>query len=226
MVCRRNGFTLIELLVVIAIIAILAAVLFPIFVAAKERARTAGCVANLAQIFRGLSMYCDNNCGKCPPSLPINMYPGRQKVDDPPDPRQVHALLYSYVGKSREIFHCPADKRSIRTVVMGGRLWYDVTDPAYGLSDWARFASSYQWRLGYYPDLVNNVPGIGPTPNPISAQVISFYPRPSTLGIVRDGLPWHEWDGTRNLKSNKAGNVLFLDGHVKLTRGNEYLGGF
>ena len=107
MVCRRNGFTLIELLVVIAIIAILAAVLFPIFVAAKERARTAGCVANLAQIFRGLSMYCDNNCGKCPPSLAINWYPARQKVDDPPDPRQVHALLYSYVGKSREVFHCP-----------------------------------------------------------------------------------------------------------------------
>ncbi len=43
---RRSGFTLIELLVVIAIIAILAAILFPVFARAREKARAAGCLSN------------------------------------------------------------------------------------------------------------------------------------------------------------------------------------
>ena len=46
----RPGFTLIELLVVIAIIAILAAILFPVFAAARESARKASCTANLRQV--------------------------------------------------------------------------------------------------------------------------------------------------------------------------------
>ena len=47
---RRSGFTLIELLVVIAIIAILAAILFPVFARAREKARQASCLSNLRQI--------------------------------------------------------------------------------------------------------------------------------------------------------------------------------
>ncbi len=47
---RRPGFTLIELLVVIAIIAILAAILFPVFAKAREKARSASCLSNLKQI--------------------------------------------------------------------------------------------------------------------------------------------------------------------------------
>ncbi|NCP29930.1 MAG: prepilin-type N-terminal cleavage/methylation domain-containing protein, partial [Armatimonadetes bacterium] len=46
----RRGFTLIELLVVIAIIAILAAILFPVFARAREKARQASCASNLKQI--------------------------------------------------------------------------------------------------------------------------------------------------------------------------------
>src|SRR5437868_4159088 len=54
---RSKGFTLIELLVVIAIIAILAAILFPVFAQAREKARAITCVSNLKQIALATLMY-------------------------------------------------------------------------------------------------------------------------------------------------------------------------
>jgi len=54
---RRSGFTLIELLVVIAIIAILAAILFPVFARARENARKASCMSNVKQLAVGVTMY-------------------------------------------------------------------------------------------------------------------------------------------------------------------------
>jgi len=54
---RNKGFTLIELLVVIAIIAILAAILFPVFATAREKARQASCLSNVKQIMLGILMY-------------------------------------------------------------------------------------------------------------------------------------------------------------------------
>lgn len=62
----RSGFTLIELLVVIAIIAILAAILFPVFTSAKESANKAKCASNLKQIYNAIVMYVQDNNERLP----------------------------------------------------------------------------------------------------------------------------------------------------------------
>ncbi len=64
---KRTGFTLIELLVVIAIIAILAAILFPVFARAREKARQASCQSNLKQIGTAAVMYATDYDGTYPP---------------------------------------------------------------------------------------------------------------------------------------------------------------
>src|SRR5688572_24579538 len=62
----QKGFTLIELLVVIAIIALLAAILFPVFARARENARRSSCANNLKQIGLGFAQYNQDNDGKFP----------------------------------------------------------------------------------------------------------------------------------------------------------------
>ena len=67
---RRIGFTLIELLVVIAIIAILAAIIFPLFLGAKRRALTNQCLSNLKQLADAMRCYADDNYGIMPYDWP------------------------------------------------------------------------------------------------------------------------------------------------------------
>ena len=68
---RRQGFTLIELLVVIAIIFILAAILFPVFARAREKARQSSCNSNLKQIVLGYLMYTQDYAGVMPIMPPV-----------------------------------------------------------------------------------------------------------------------------------------------------------
>jgi len=65
---RRRGFTLIELLVVIAIIAILAAILFPVFAKAREKARQTSCLSNVRQLATGVLSYCQDYDEVYPPA--------------------------------------------------------------------------------------------------------------------------------------------------------------
>jgi prepilin-type N-terminal cleavage/methylation domain-containing protein/prepilin-type processing-associated H-X9-DG protein len=65
---RKRGFTLIELLVVIAIIAILAAILFPVFAQAREKARQTTCLSNLKQLSTGMLLYVQDYDEKYPNS--------------------------------------------------------------------------------------------------------------------------------------------------------------
>jgi len=69
---RHGGFTLIELLVVIAIIAILAAILFPVFAQAREKARSSSCLSNQKQIALAFSMYAQDYDETYPPFLDAN----------------------------------------------------------------------------------------------------------------------------------------------------------
>ena len=69
-----KGFTLIELLVVIAIIAILAAILFPVFSSAKEKARSSQCINNMNQMGKAMRMYLDNHNGTFPGAVPLGGY--------------------------------------------------------------------------------------------------------------------------------------------------------
>ena len=67
---RNHGFTLIELLVVIAVIAILAAILFPVFAQAREKARSVACLSNMQQIGKALMMYLQDNDEKATDRTP------------------------------------------------------------------------------------------------------------------------------------------------------------
>src|SRR5437762_2363929 len=69
MQCNRRGFTLIELFVVIAIIAILAAILFPVFSQARKKARQAACQSNLKQMGLAVKMYIQDYDETYPPGL-------------------------------------------------------------------------------------------------------------------------------------------------------------
>ena len=96
----RDGFTLIELLVVIAIIAILAAILFPVFSRAREKARTAACQSNLKQIALAAKMY-TNDWDEMLPS-----HGHRCAGINPNDFCQMFKLM-PYV-KNRDLFTCPS----------------------------------------------------------------------------------------------------------------------
>jgi len=99
-----GGFTLIELLVVIAIIAILAAILFPVFARARENARRASCQSNLKQIGLGIMQYTQDYDEKFSPRQTSNVMVGTTLTNEV----VWHFLMQPYV-KSNQLFKCPSN---------------------------------------------------------------------------------------------------------------------
>src|SRR5262245_63205815 len=95
---RKDGFTLIELLVVIAIIALLAAILFPVFGRARENARRSACQSNLKQLGLGMMQYVQDNDERFPRLvIQSGVYSDGWAGD-----------IYPYV-KSSSVFQCPSE---------------------------------------------------------------------------------------------------------------------
>ncbi len=97
----RRGFTLIELLVVIAIIAILAAILFPVFAKAREKARQTSCLSNAKQLALGLYMYVQDYDEVLPYCFSSDGYPGYTWY------RYWYEQAEPYI-KNTQIFSCPS----------------------------------------------------------------------------------------------------------------------
>ncbi len=97
---KRKGFTLIELLVVIAIIAILAAILFPVFAQAREKARGIACLSNVKQLGLAITQYEQDF---------DEMSPGG--IDGAGTGKGWAEQIYPYV-KSVQVYKCPDDKGS------------------------------------------------------------------------------------------------------------------
>jgi prepilin-type N-terminal cleavage/methylation domain-containing protein/prepilin-type processing-associated H-X9-DG protein len=110
---RARGFTLIELLVVIAIIAILAAILFPVFAKAREAARQSSCLSNTKQMGTGVMMYVQDNDETYPwmwqggaGSAHVHVPVGETLTTN----YDIWAeLIYPYV-KNKQVFQCPSQK--------------------------------------------------------------------------------------------------------------------
>ena len=206
-VCRvLRGFTLIELLVVIAIIAILAALLLPVFVQAREAARKITCLSNLRQIGIAFLMYTDDWGGAFPnngdpflwmgrrwrwPLQPYLVMMGRPDSTDPTNPNLS-------LGFQPGIVICASGGTAPQQ--------WDATSYAYSAS----FYHTPQQIAAMTTEDLYNLPS-----PPCVTQTMAQVNYPSSKALVAEWLTnhegvkvgWWDWQGARN--------YLFVDGHVK-----------
>ncbi len=207
---KKSGFTLIELLVVIAIIAILAAILFPVFARAREKARQTSCLSNLKQIGLGALMYAQDYDGFFPTMYwtPVAGYDsgvsrGGITVLDAVQP---------YV-KNAQIWRCPSSSEVIYTHTNSVQQVSNYMFSCYvvlngGATNRALLHNSFSGNTGRtdYP---------GPyTFDPANVMLMSEYP-----GTYRTWVPY--WGTTNPTPHNEGQNMLFGDGHAKwMSRSN------
>ncbi len=198
---KKNGFTLIELLVVIAIIAILAAILFPVFAKAREKARQIACVSNLKQIGTALMMYVQDY-DETYPSIPWNTVSGGNYYTES------NCYIYNgeYTGscgyrtqlepyiKNGNVFKCPSDSECIISSDNSNNGHYQTS---YVYRNWMALA--------------------GGSPQPIwdrtgKPLTLSQFGYPSQIFIIYERYHFHDntWGS-----ANAPENVIFADGHAK-----------
>lgn len=140
----RAGFTLIELLVVIAIIAILAAILFPVFAQAREKARQTSCLSNIKQIATATMQYVQDYDETFPIGTPANSDNYRQVGDQStfgPVTRSFYWNALNPYLKSYDVLKCPSAERDLNL--------YGANPPAYTAGVYITYAMN--GYLNAYP---------------------------------------------------------------------------
>ncbi len=214
---RRSGFTLIELLVVIAIIAILAAILFPVFAKAREKARQTTCLSNEKQLGLAELQYAQD----FDETYPITNGDLRDANN------QIIAnwaqAIYPYV-KSTGAYKCPDNPDA--TGYTGQMNGTNCVGPCMGNGNPNLQSIPISYRMNNFVGAgsanMNNGPFWG-------ARTIGYIAEPASKillaegnanGGAQDGISWRDWNGTQNRDQGFAGhtkfmNVAFCDGHVK-----------
>ncbi|HEY3398016.1 MAG TPA: prepilin-type N-terminal cleavage/methylation domain-containing protein [Armatimonadota bacterium] len=198
----ERGFTLIELLVVIAIIAILAAILFPVFARARAKAQQSTCLSNIKQLSLGMLMYADDYAQ----TLPLwSVYTA--KPTDPTQGGTWDLALGPYL-KNQQILLCGSNP-----------LWgYSGDTPATPANDKRSYAM---------PRYVSGVPITDP-PAPVSTVLLTekgaYRPgdwRDSAMeSFYQMGADKYYPADTQQMPHNEGKNFAYLDGHAKWAHAN------
>jgi prepilin-type N-terminal cleavage/methylation domain-containing protein/prepilin-type processing-associated H-X9-DG protein len=240
---RRRGFTLIELLVVIAIIAILAAILFPVFAQAREKARSIQCLSNMKQIGMATRMYSSDYDEVLVPLYLYSQHPsegllprGTAYTQQYPD------LLQPYV-KSNDVFVCPnwsAIHTNGRTLFPPGvGAGFQQLKWSYGGNNWHFFPNGSGAPPELYGTMGVNRPGFSINGSEVSvanpantiylvdanmlelpqAQFHDYCNRgrgyDSTPVTMYQGFPLR---GGVHHRHSEGFNAVFVDGHAKWMR--------
>ncbi len=195
----KKGFTLIELLVVIAIIAILAAILFPVFARAREKARQASCLSNQKQWGLAWHMYVQDYDEAIPASCPkVNTESGYYWDWD----RIWYKVLEPYV-KNREIRYCPSDNY---------RSGYGIN---YGYN-------SYYLRNKDWGDETHGACTLSEIVSP-SHTIVTGESKGGLFQLYNPTVTEYAW-GMSFDRHNGGVNYSFCDGHAKWIAEAEILG--
>ena len=200
-----GGFTLVELLVVIAVITILAAILFPVFAQAREKARQTSCASNARQLALGVLMYAEDHDETLPPVAHAAPESDGQ-ADEEAHGRLWTDLLFPYV-RSHPTLRCPTDPtRSSTSYGLNELAFADLADPEdlrVDVTSLAMFQSPVETIM------------LGD----IGAEDDFATPRLNGYKLVAPSFPLNDGEDARPAARHHARVCLsFMDGHQKPLR--------